>query len=361
MLQRPQEHLDSLSMKLKGETTRRHPIYLWLWETWEVFHRNFGDQAETQFLDFAGCQWAWLMLGVNGIPTDPATDFDSFTADTDHPIWLKRSARPATYRLLAQILLSKLGADGLKVLSTLLFNASKTEKDTEERNRKLLMLSSCDWREFDDLVDFPLLIYNPRAPSKEFQSDLTKLRIEARESLGLQERRINEEKLLGYLNVWDLREGWSAGRYDRNAGQSIASIAQKPGPETRNAKYAYRQAFELISGHSYSFDHWLRLMGLVHFSVLFGDQVNPLSHRRLRQSATLRGIDDTTLSDDHQSVLQNLSGGQVDLDTAGLIERIRGLVCEGKADAEILGELELEENALPAIEAIRQALELETD
>ncbi|QDV40919.1 Phage integrase family protein [Stieleria neptunia] len=38
-------------------------------------------------------------------------------------------------------------------------------------------------------------------------------------------------------------------------GKPSHRLRRRRGWKTRNAKYAYRQAFELISGHSYSLDH----------------------------------------------------------------------------------------------------------
>ena len=363
MLQRPAFHLDSLSVEMKWETTRRHPLYLWLWQTWNAVKNSFGAEAESEFINHPGPQWAWLMLDVNGIPADPALEFDALVHSVQNPLWLKRSARPVTYRTLAKILQAKLSADGLKILGTLLFDAGETALDSEEREQKLLQLNNLDWDELDRLVDLPILQFNPHAPSKEFVSDITNLRGDARNRLGLEESRTNESKMRDYLHAWDLREGWHHGEYDRSRPMTVVRIAQELNLTLRQAKYAYQQAFQMISGHAFNFDNWVRLLGLVQLSEYFGDQVSPASLHRLRHAATVRGVDDTTLSggpdSGRNSVLEQIPDDDNDFDVSHAIDRIRELLDLGKTKNEILDDLDLGPDAEPCIERIRETMDLE--
>lgn len=200
-LLRPQSHLDALSVEMKWETTRRHPIYVAFWDAWETFQRNHGSEAESLFLDSPGCQWAWVMLDISGIPADPALRFKELCDGDTNPIWMKRSVRPVTYRLLARILHAKLSSSGLQALSGLLLEAAKSETGSTERVQKLMSLNGLNFPALDVLVDLPLLLYNPSAPSKEFVSDITNLRNEMRSKLGIEDSRTSESKMRSYLEV----------------------------------------------------------------------------------------------------------------------------------------------------------------
>ncbi len=363
MLKRPDLHLEALSYEMKWETTRRHPLYLWLWDTWSVFQRRYQDQADTEFKSFPGIHWAWVMLGINGIPANPALMFNELSEADTNPRWLKRSARPVTYRHLAKILQAKLSSDGLKLLSTLLFDAGKAETNSEERYHKLMSLNNVEWPELDSLVDSPLLQYSPAAPSKEFVSDITNLRNEMRSNLGIEESRTNESKMRTYLAAWDAREGWQNGTYDRSAPMTLKRVSLELGMSQRKAKYAYQQGFQLISGHPFSFENWMRLIGALHFSALFSGDVGPVALARLRHSSSVRGIDNTTLSsnnaNDGNSVLGNLSVCKSSFDEKAAIEKINTMVRSGHTNDQILAELELEALAEPVIDELRSIIEFD--
>ncbi len=365
MLPRPELHLDALSVEMKWETTRRHPIYLAFWDAWGTSQRNHGSEAELLFLDSLGCQWAWVMLGVNGIPADPAWEFKELGDSDTNPIWMKRSARPVTYRLLARILHAKLSSTGLQALSGMLLEAAKTETGSIERDQKLMNLNGLNCPELDALVDLPLLLYNPSAPSKEFVSDITNLRNEMRSKLGIEDSRTSETKMRSYLVAWDAREGWRNGVYDRLAPVTLKDVARELGTSDRNAKYAYQQGFQLICGHPFTFQNWMRLMGVLHLSGLFSGDVNSVSLARLRHAPSVRGTDDTTLSSNQPnpgtSVLENLSGNEDGFNVTIAIEQISNMIRLGRANDQILAELELEEHAKPAIDELRSIIEMEGD
>ncbi|QDV55414.1 hypothetical protein Mal33_13860 [Rosistilla oblonga] len=363
MLQRPALHLDALSIEMKWETTRRHPLYVWLWNTWRVFQREHQDQAATEFQDFAGTQWAWGMLGINGIPVDPALMFEELSGANANPRWLKRSARPVTYRHLAKILQARLSSDGLRLLSTMLFKAGETEPNSDERDQRLVSLNNIDCPELDCLVDLPLLQYSPAAPSKEFVSDITNLRNEMRSNLGIEESRTNESKMRIYLDAWDAREGWRDGTYDRSAPMSLKNASLELETSQRKAKYAYQQGFQLISGHPFSFENWMRLIGTLHLSGLDSGDVGPVALARLRHPPSVRGIDDTTLSSSDAnsgaSVLENISGSECRFDEVAAIDSIKAMIQSGHTNDQILAELELEALAEPAIDELRSIIEME--
>lgn len=364
MLRRPPRHFAALAMEMKWETTRRHPLYIWLWDTWQCFMEKSGADAPTQFRESPGVQWAWVMLNINGLPPNPSLDFDDLNQSDAHPRWLKRSARPVSYRTLAEILQSQLSSNGLRLLATMLFRASKTEVATEDRDQQLMSLNNVDWDELDALVELPLLLYNPAAPSKEFVSDVTNLRNEMRQRLCIGDTRTSETDLRKYLAVWDAREGWQRGRYDRESPLMLKDAAHQLQISVRKAKYAYQKGFELIIGHPFSFANWMRVMGVLQLSRLSDGEPNRIVLSRMRNRSSVRGCDDTTLSSNHAdggtSFLGTL-GAEDNFDVEGTIMRIHQFLRENRSTEEILLELGFGDDAAPAIEELRSIVDLEGD
>ncbi len=362
MLKRPPSHFTALSMEMKWETTRRHPLYIWLSDTWQCFVEMAGADAPTQFSESPGVQLAWVMLDINGLPPSPSLDFDDLLQSDVDPRWLKRSARPVSYRTLAKILQSQLSSDGLRLLSTMLFDASKTEVATEGREQRLMSLNNVDWDELDALVEMPLLLYNPAAPSKEFVSDLTNLRNEMRQRLGIGDTRTSETDLRKYLAAWDAREGWQRGHYDRETPMKLKDVAAQLQLSAQNAKYAYQRGFQLITGHPFSFANWMRVMGVLQLSKLGDGQPSRVALSRLRQRSSVRGDDDTTLSSNHSDCGTSFLGtlaAEDSFDVDGAIMRIRQCLREGRSTDQILSELDLNADAAPAIEEIRSVIDFE--
>ncbi|TWU18288.1 hypothetical protein Poly21_04490 [Allorhodopirellula heiligendammensis] len=363
MLLRSESHLDALSVEMKWETTRRQPLYFVLWNTWRALQKNHESEAESLFLNSPLCHGAGIMLGINGIPSDPALEpKELFDTDTNL-LWLKRSARPVTFGLLARMLGTKLSSSDLKTLSGMLLDAAESEAGSMERDQKLSSFTGLKCPDLDVLVDLPLLLYNPSAPSKEFVSDITNLRSAMRSKLGIEDSRTSETKMRSYLAAWDTREGWRDGVYDRLAPMTLKDVARELGTSDRNAKYAYQQGFQLISGHPFSFSNWMRLMGVLHLSGYLGRDVNSVSLSRLRHASSVRGTDDTTLSSSQQnpgtSVLENFPSNEDGFNVTSAIEQIRDMIRSGRENDQILAELELEEDAEPAINELRSIIEME--
>jgi len=101
------------------------------------------------------------------------------------------------------------------------------------------------------------------------------------------ERRVHTKKLPEYLQVWDLREGWTGDGYDLGQEKTLRQIAKKLGVPIHTAWGRYQSAFELITGHSFTPELWSRLLAPLKLSKTLGDAATIASapmRRRLRTS-----------------------------------------------------------------------------
>lgn len=266
-------------------------------------------------------------------------------------------------RLAAKLLLAaNLQPETLRLLSE---HFSRAADNTDSRNRfeSLSLLDSAKCPDLDLLANIPLYLLNPAAPAEEFNSDLKKLRDQWREHLKLPNSRVSEKKYGDYLRAWDLREGWSEGKYHRDAVRSMKDVARELGQSKTSARNWYRSGFKLVTGHEFSVENWVEVMGVTQLSELFGETVAPASGRRALRSNARRPVDDTTVSggrnqQGNPGVVEELSAHRDAEDVQQMLIRISNLMAEGCSDKEILEDLGLKETALPAIREFREILEI---
>ncbi|WP_145093406.1 hypothetical protein [Rosistilla carotiformis] len=302
------------------------------------------------------------LLGVNGIPVNPALEFDSLVDAETNFLWLKRAARPVSLRLMAKLLLAaNLQPETLRLLSE---HFSRAADNTDSRNRfeSLSLLNSAECPDLDLLANIPLYQLNPAAPAEEFNSDLKNLRDQWRERLKLPNSRVSEKKYEDYLRAWDLREGWSEGKYHRDAVRSMKDVVKELGQSKTSARNWYRSGFKLVTGHEFSVENWVEVMGVTQLSRLLGETVAQASGRRALRANSRRPVDDTTVSggrnqQGNPGVVEELAAQQAPQDVQQMLLRISKLIAKGCSDQEILEDLEVEETALPAIVEFRETHE----
>ncbi len=158
--------------------------------------------------------------------------------------------------------------------------------------------------------------------------------------------------------MWDLREGWSGGTYAPKREQKLKEIAQQLGMPITTVCHHYQNAFELIVGHPYSPELWVRLMGPLKLSRLMTRDAGPVSKSRPTATRTHRPVPESVLmgseaeAGDTGPVSSQADSG-FDNDVAGLVERILEMIQSGLASDRIAQELELSTNAIEAIEYLR--------
>jgi hypothetical protein len=359
MLSRPPFHLSSLSVEYRWETTRRHPIYIQLWNMLQS--ASFADDVETEsfFRNDPSCTLAAKLIGISGPPIDPATEFSDIIDSNMKRAWLRGAIQPVPVRAIVAVLLSALDARTLDQLATIL-RAAEGDPRSDERLKSLLRLYQCESSVLDGVLDAPYYSISPVAPREQLVSDLVNLQDAWRTRLNLPTKRDTAPKYPNYLRVWDMREGWHEGRYDRTQARTIKSISRELGKNAKTVNGWYRRGFELVAGHKYTQANWIALMGSVHLSELFGP-VSPVTQKRAINPPTRQDVDNTTIS----TGLEDLAGGLVgqrassDLgDGAATAERILRHIDDGLRNAEICDELEMDECIEPAIEVLRTRREI---
>lgn len=152
-----------------------------------------------------------------------------------------------------------------------------------------------------------------------------------------QETRRRPDRLLEYLEVWDLREGWDNGTYDGSREKTLKQISKLLKRPMETVKSQYRSAFQAITGLPFSPKVWFRLLGVLKLSATFNEGFGQRSWNRVRLLIN-EPADVVAENEPHQF---NSDEGIFELE-----ESIRMLLKQGHTDNEIVERLALKNDKL---------------
>lgn len=359
---RPPFQLQSLPIEYRWEVTRRHPYYDIWWKNAARYYQYYREESDDDFnslLDTFALV-ALQSIGVSAMPPDPATEFSDLDASSLNSAWLSGAVHPISIRGLASMLIDSCSSDTLKYLGTILFEASLDDIPDQlpRRQQKSLQLMLADIPGLNVYFDGPFVALNPAASSRDVLKALEALMRQWKQQYGLGETRNRSDKYADFLQVWDLREGWHRGIYDRTKEKTFKEIARQLKKSVSTISKHYQRAFELIIGHHYSAQLWYRLFGPIKITALTSGIRGTVSDRRPLKSRTPRPVPSSIVvplqrkgPDSDISELRQVSGD--DAETGELLEAIQGALVRGDTDAQILEKLGLSERALKLITYLR--------
>ena len=342
--QRPQLQLRSLPLKIRWEVTRRHPIYQIFWRPFNL-DLGKGEDVQRQAESALSKLGRFLLSAICvGVREDPSTEFEQLGEGDLKSGWMSGAVHPLTNRQLAILLIASLPDKALSEVGLCMMNAALA-KDIGGEPRKeseIIKLNDMTHEGLDGFVGSQMVSINPAASSRDVKQSIDKLLIEWKDELGLSQQRIpSEDKLLTYLEVWDLREGWSQGHYERAAESSFREIAENRKVSVKTIHNQYKSAFELITGHTYSIGNWVELFGSLKLNALFGNlgraaRLRPLIER------TRREIPESVVSSNQLPDFISTNAVSEDIPVAELVAALKGLIAAEKTDEDIAAELNLQ-------------------
>ena len=347
MLRRPDLHLERLTLPFRWEATRRHPVYLQLWQvyranechtsptTWETLRQN-GDIVN-----------ACNAIRLISEPVDPTTDFDELTKTENGSLFFSSALQPVSVKGLLSSLTQSLSSDTLRQIGTSLqavANAKDGTGDPIEVLSGVADLMNSTNPEMEGLLDSPIYTVSPIAPREQIQKDVADCQEHWRNRLGLEKTRARLKDYPNYLRIWDACEGYHNGRYCRDRIQSFAAVSRDTNTDDRTVRRWYRQAFYLISGREYSIDNWRSLMGIQQLSAFFGFTVSDASRERLRlkpQKEKKKEVDFSTVQQG-SDLIETAEREQTATDFQIVVRQIAQMVSENATEVEIMDRIEIE-------------------
>lgn len=288
-----------------------------------------------------------LLIGVTGVPVNPATSFAELVEGPLPAAWAGGAVSPLTIRGLSGCFLH-LPAGVRRIVGQLLVDSANIhEGDVAGRFALVQRLMQFADPDFDSFPVAPLLSINLQAPQNAIVDAVKEYVRTEKARLDIPERRNRDESLPDFLTVWDLREGWTGCAYDRAHFKSLRQIAQETTKPIETIRNRYNSAFRYITGHEYSPELWFRLIGILKISQVFGtDAPHWKSLRRPTHSRRKQDIPITRLTSDGAAGVDaiNAAANQVGAghaDEAQLFTEIVSLIASGASNVEIIEALEL--------------------
>jgi hypothetical protein len=355
---RPPEQLHDYPVQVRWEVTRRHPYYLLFWEEALRYRREApGDRSDRTILGHA----AVLMLGsigVTGEPVGPETGFEELIEGHPDPTFLTGSVQPITFRAVVAMLINGLPPAERREVGLLLLSADADEfavpgdNDNRDLQKRFALgdLTRLASPALDSCPEIPLFYIHLGASQRSIARDVEDQARRWKARRGLGSRKVHTANLDEYLKVWDLREGWTGGGYDRSRELIFAEVGRrlKLGSISTVANH-FRSAFEMITGHPFTPELWWRLFGPLKCSELLGGPAAKLAApvRHHHRSRTPRPVPESTISPQTDrahgvGMVENGSAIYDDMEQVDLLMDMRDLIDRGLTDEEIARRLELE-------------------
>jgi hypothetical protein len=349
LLRRPLNSLMSLPVEYRWEFTRRHPYYQRFWR----LARRSTEEPSSDPKERLAENCAVIILGVinvaaNMLPPDPQFGPEALEVHDLSAVWAGGAVAPAMLRTLAQVLMLALEAPQRAELGRLLTESAEYASESFEMQGINLRLAKMPDPVWDKFPEVPFISINLQSSQRAISEAIGELVRKWKEERQIPERRRRDDKLEEYLQVWDLRDGWTEGRYESRAEQTFREIARKTSTPIGTVVDRYRTAFRYLSGHEYAPDLWIRLMGPLKLSqgVLAPDETG-LTMRRPSVSPNLRPVTESVLLPGRTEFegtpfLQGAGVTQSDVEVVDLSLDIQTLLVRGLNDGAIVGELELQ-------------------
>lgn len=344
IIARPPFQLRSLPIPMRWEVTRRNAHYYVWWKLARAEHRKENIACPEDAPLRLAAVAVLGMIGVSGEPPDPATAFSALGAEDVEAGWLSGAVHPVTMRGLAAILLAALPKETAGHLGTLFLEAACD--DVENRPPRMIeltqRLTTETWPGLDDYPNEPFVSINPAASERKIGEAVDQLLKKWKKERDLDERRERTDKYEEYLQVWDLREGWRDGVYDRGAENTLIEIAQVTKRPISTLSNQYCRAFELIIGQPYSRELWSQLFGPIKLADIFG--AGRARTRRPTASPTPRPVPESVVSKPAETSTTTVVTTVESSDDAGyhqLLSDITTMMDLGRTDAQICAELDL--------------------
>lgn len=351
--QRPHFQFRSLPLDIRWEVTRRHPIYQAFWRTFELNSQaSEEDRKYALSLLESLAQFLLSAINVGAVRPSPTLEFEQLDQEYLKTGWMSGAVHPLSNRQLLALLMAALPKETLAEVGLCMMHAG-LEKDIGVEPRRLLeikKLKNLDCAGLDSFIDEPFVSINPAASMRDITDALSSLLADWKSERGLSEQRVpSREKLKAYLEIWDLREGWDVGHYDRSRELTFQEIASQKNTSINTIHNQYRSAFRLITGHEYSVDNWCEVFGSLKLDKIFGNLGRAGRLRPLIQK-TRRDIPESVISSGELPDFVSTNACVEEVPAAGLPHQIKELVSAGKSDEEIACELDLQHpDALPLL------------
>ncbi len=345
MLRRPERHLDRLTIEFRWEATRRHPVYLQLWEIKRTAQQMSPPATWQDVRQNEDVISACNAIRVVSEPVDPALSFEEFSALEPSDLFHCNALQPVTVKMVLGIIGKHLSSDSLRRVAASFSRLADGKDGTLDTNEALIafadIINSVE-PEMEAVIPGPFYVVSPVAPREQWQEDMARCQSHWREQLNLESSRERPRHYPNYLRAWDLTEGFSEGQYHRDRATSFAEAGRELGKDESTIRRWYHRAFFLITGHDFSNENWHSVMAFRQLSGFMGLTISPVSRARLRRAnLQQRDVDFSTVQQDQNFLDTTVAPASI-ADLRDICTHVCQLIKDGHRDEEIIDRIEID-------------------
>ncbi|TWU39888.1 hypothetical protein Q31b_32030 [Novipirellula aureliae] len=345
MLRRPERHLDRLTVEFRWEVTRRHPVYLQLWQVHQASQEMSPPGSWQELRQIEDVISACNAIRVVSEPVDPALSFAELSAMDPSGLFHCNALQPITVKMMLGLIGKHLSSDSLRQVAqsfTRLADGKDGALDTNEALIAFAEIINSVEPEMEAVMPGPFYVVSPVAPREQWQEDMARCQNYWREQLNLEPSRDRPRDYSNYLRAWDLSEGFGGGRYNRDGAKSFAEVGRVLSKDESTIRRWYHRAFFLITGHEFSNENWHSVMGFQQLSGFMGLTISPVCRERLkRANSQQHDVDFSTVQQD-ADFLDTATAPLPAADLRVICARICQLIEDGLTDGEIIDQVEIE-------------------
>tara|TARA_R110002073_G_scaffold8761_8_gene46913 strand:+ start:5473 stop:6609 length:1137 start_codon:yes stop_codon:yes gene_type:complete len=345
MLRRPERHLDRLTIEFRWETTRRHPVYLQLWETRQSAQAMSPPVSWQEIRQNEDVINACNAIRVVSEPVDPALSFEELSASEPNNLFHCNALQPVTVKMMLGTIGKHLSSDSLRLVAASLSRLADGKDGILDHNDALIafadIINSVE-PEMEAVMPGPFYVVSPVAPREQWQEDMARCQNHWREQLNLEPSRDRPRDYPNYLRAWDLTEGFSEGQYHRDRARSFADVGRELSKNESTIRRWYHRAFFLITGHEFSNENWHSVMAFQQLSGFMGLTISPACRARLkRANLQQRDVDFSTVQQ-NQDFLDTAATPSSVADLRAICTEVCQLIEDGRSDEEIVDQIEID-------------------
>lgn len=357
-LQPEKEYIPLVPAKMQWELQRRHPYYQLLrpWAHWYHCQMQDPNNADRwKRIAANNVQKPSLLAGeyavaalttifIAGYPPPASAKYEDYPIHDDE----FRGVRPASRIEVLAYLVQKVTRTDARRISELLEQAIQLRENCPDVTFGELrsLCSNVLDPAWTGKVSEDLVFIDRRVQLNEVKRDVGKLWKSLKGETDAKNIRIREDSLKSNLEVWDLREGWSDGRYHADKEKTLDEIAKMRGETVLAVRDKYCAAFRTITGFDYSPERWWSVVALMKVQKsAFGR----ISERRPRVSKSSGSVDPSYMSEVSHFAAVDPEGAK---ELQDIILDYLSLVEDGKSEHEIQETLQVDSSGLAILRSL---------
>ena len=282
-------------------------------------------------------------LGIGIAPPHPGSAAADLGLKDLAKHWSEGAIAPISFSAMVASLIKDLPIETRRLVGEFFIESAVLVEDMSAKNYELIgrLIRSID----PSLHCYPnraIIGINLFAPQRAIVAAIKSFVKAKKTELDIPEQRRRFEKMEEYLKVWDLREGWVKDHYEIDAELGFASISRNRSDPERTVANNYYSAFEMISGHKYSFEKWVRLS--VFSKIMTQKSLSAIRRRIFRDPLTrpkpsIRTIPASTVSPNFEELVSDANDSKELFLSLETIWDIESLIPLGNTNYEIIQKL----------------------